>query len=71
VVSFALPGPGPATLELLDITGRRLASREVGGLGPGRHLANLGGTTGLTPGVYLVRLTRAGRSLVARASVVK
>src|SRR5262249_36043064 len=35
--AFSLPDGSPARLELFDVTGRRLAAREVGGLGAGSH----------------------------------
>ncbi len=70
-VSFTLPGSGPARLDLLDLAGRGLASREVGDLGPGTHVARFGLTRRLAPGVYLVRLTRTGRSRTVRIAVVR
>jgi len=70
-VSFALPDAQPARLELFDIAGRRLARREVGGLGPGRHVVTLEPRVGMSAGVYVVRLTRAGRSLTATATVLR
>ncbi len=36
-VAFTLPNAEPARLELIDVSGRRLAARDVGSLGPGRH----------------------------------
>ncbi len=41
-VHFALPAGGDARLELFDVAGRRLASREVGAMGGGRHAVDLG-----------------------------
>jgi hypothetical protein len=70
-VAFALPDGSAATLELLDLAGRRLRSVEVGSLGAGRHLVSLGGTRELPGGVYLIRLTRDGRSFVSKAAVVR
>jgi len=69
-VEFALPDGAPARLELLDIAGRRVVSREVGGLGAGRHTLSLAQGGALAPGIYLLRLTRGGRSLTARVVVV-
>jgi len=62
-VSFALPSAAPAVLELVDVAGRRLLQREVGSLGPGRHLVRLDPDRRPAPGIYWVRLTQAGRSL--------
>ncbi len=71
VVSFALPDEAPATLELLDLAGRRVAERPVGELGAGEHRVSLGRAERLEPGIYLVRLTHGGRTLTARACVVR
>ena len=67
-VEFAL-GDGPARLELLDVTGRRVASRDVGALGPGRHALALGER--LHSGVYLARLTQGGRARTTKAVVLE
>src|SRR5207249_3733346 len=40
-VAFSLPSAAPATLELLDLGGRRMATRDVGSLGPGRQVLRL------------------------------
>ncbi|MBI5709560.1 MAG: hypothetical protein HZC42_04535 [Candidatus Eisenbacteria bacterium] len=68
-VGFALPGAEPATLELLDVSGRRIVTREVGTLGAGNHVLRLDDATGLNPGVYWVRLAQAGRRLLAKGIV--
>ncbi|MBI5170500.1 MAG: VCBS repeat-containing protein [Candidatus Eisenbacteria bacterium] len=70
-VSFALAGAGPATLELLDVSGRRVAAREVGASGAGRHTAELTAPGRLAPGLYLVRLAQGGRTLTRRVSVIE
>jgi hypothetical protein len=66
-VEFSLADAQPALLEVLDVTGRRVAAREVGALGPGRHQLDLRG--GLRPGVYLVRLAQGSRARVTKAVV--
>jgi hypothetical protein len=70
-VAFTLPSWAPATLELLDVGGRRVLAREVGSLGAGSHLLHLDGGSQLAPGMYWLRLTQAGRALVARGVVVR
>ena len=70
-VRFSLPGAEPATLELFDLRGRRIAAREVGTLGPGEHLVPLADRPGLPAGVYLVRLTYPRQVLTAKALVVR
>jgi hypothetical protein len=68
-VQFSLPDGKRATLSLFDVSGRRVASRDVGSLGAGRHTVNL--AKQLPAGLYLVRLDREGASLTARAAVVR
>jgi hypothetical protein len=70
-VSFGLPEARPAKLEVFNVSGRLVASREVGSLGVGFHMVTLGGRGALPSGVYLVRLTQGGRSLTTRAVIVR
>jgi hypothetical protein len=70
-IEFVLPRAGPARLELLDASGRRLAVREVGGLGPGRHVVDVAEGHRLAPGLYVVRLSQAGAVRVRRAAVLR
>lgn len=67
-VELSLADARPARLELIDVAGRRVASRDVGPLGPGRHRVNL--AADLRAGVYLVRLTQGDRSRTAKAVVL-
>ena len=67
-ISFTLAAAGRATLELHDVAGRRVMSREVGALGPGAHTVEL--SERLAAGVYMVRLTQAGRTLNRKAIVL-
>jgi hypothetical protein len=69
-VEFSLPDAAPVRLELLDVTGRRVASRAVQLLGPGRHAVLLGNES-LTPAVYLVRLVRGGEKLAVKEIVLR
>ena len=70
-LSFTLPDAEPATIELYDTAGRRLWARDVGVLGPGRHVVVAGEGAALPAGVYLVRLTRGGQALGTRAVLVR
>jgi hypothetical protein len=64
-------GPGePATLELLDVSGRRIASWRALAPSSGATTLVLGDTAALAPGVYLLRLTRAGERVGARVCVL-
>jgi len=55
-VSLALPNDAPARLELVDVRGRIVATREVGTLGAGSHTIALTPQRRPAPGVYFVRL---------------
>lgn len=70
-VSFALPDASPASLEVLDVGGRRIVQREVGSLGPGNHLVRLDDGTSFAPGIYWLRLRQGARALLARGVVVR
>jgi hypothetical protein len=66
-----LPNDAPAMLELLDLAGRRLDSREVDSIGPGRVQVSFGPRRSLPPGVYMLRLRAAGRTVVARVALLR
>ena len=70
-VRFALPGGAAASLELLDVAGRRIAKHEVGALGAGRHTLDLGEGARLAPGLYLVCLRQGTNTRVTRVAVLK
>ena len=70
-VAFALSRKGTARLDLMDLSGRRVASRDVSALGPGRHRVELGESVRLAPGVYVVRLEAEQRSLAKKALVIR
>jgi hypothetical protein len=60
MISYTLPQPGRAVLEVFDLTGRSVA-RPVDGFRPaGRYSATLS-AKGLAPGVYVARLSSGGR----------
>jgi hypothetical protein len=68
VVRFSLPDGAPATLSVYDVTGRRVASREVGSGAPGWRDAGLGE---LPAGMYVVLLSQAHRALSSRVAVLR
>jgi len=70
-IAFSLPDASPARLELLDVSGRRIAAREVGTLGSGSHVVTLGDERRLVPGTYLLRLSRGTRTLTARGVLLR
>ncbi len=69
-VSFALPAAGDARLELIDLAGRRVASRLERSLAPGAHRLTLSPGRGLTPGLYLVRLSQGGETRSMKVAVI-
>ncbi len=71
VVDFTLPTRESARIELLDITGRRVLSRDVGQLGAGRHLVEIGRVDRMAPGLYFLRLQQGGRFKTAKAIVAR
>jgi hypothetical protein len=68
-IQFTLAARAPATLELFDLSGRRLRSREVGSLSPGSHRVSFPGAR-LDPGLYFVRLTQGTERRSARVVVL-
>jgi hypothetical protein len=70
-VSFVLASEAPASLEVLDVSGRRVFVRDLAGMGPGRHALDLAASRQWVPGLYLVRLTQASRSEIARMVVIE
>ncbi len=69
-VSFMLPNAGPATIDVLDVGGRRVARRSIERLDAGRHIEPLEGSA-LAPGVYHLRLTTSSGTKLARGVVVR
>jgi len=70
-VRFTLASAAAASLELLDIAGRRIAAHEVGSLGAGRHTLDLGQGQHLAPGLYLVCLRQDTNTRVARVAMLR
>jgi len=70
-VNFGLPEARPAKIEVFNVSGRLVASREVGSLGIGFHTMTLVGRATLPSGVYIVRLTQGGKRLTTRAVLVR
>jgi len=50
-------GGASPRLEMFDVSGRRVADRDLGSLGPGRHTIRLDEVSAVVPGVYFLRLT--------------
>ena len=67
-VGFSLPSSAPATISVLDVSGRKVVSQEVGSNGPGWHTVRL---VGLPVGAYVVLLRQGQLRLSARAVVLR
>ena len=66
LVRFTLPTDAAASLELFDVTGRRVVSREVGSLGAGPHAIDLTADRRPGAGIYFVRLRQGHGARVQR-----
>ena len=69
-VRFALPSGAPARLELHDVGGRRVLTRDVGPLGPGRHTVNLAEGRRVAAGIYWLSLSQGSQQQRTRVAVI-
>ena len=69
-ITFALGSAEPATLALVDLAGRTVASRAVGSLGAGVHHVTLDAGRRLSAGVYFARLTTARGIRTTRIAIL-
>jgi hypothetical protein len=70
-IHFTLVSAEPARLEMLDLAGRRVLTREVGSMGPGSHVVQLGDGARVAPGIYMLRLVQGQQVRHARAVVLE
>jgi hypothetical protein len=70
-VVYSLVTWGPASLELMDIAGRRVLKRDLGSPGPGRHEARLGPQGLPALGVYWLLLSQGVSIAVAKLVLVR
>jgi len=72
-IACTLPEAGPATLDLLDVAGRRVWRRSV--VGKGDSTARFDGNDDagrrLPPGVYALRLSQGGHAATARLVLLR
>ncbi len=69
-IAFTLPSRDPGVLEVIDLAGRRVLRRDVGGLGPGSHVVTLDSPR-LRAGLYFIRLMHGGQVLRARMVLIR
>jgi hypothetical protein len=67
-VEMTLPARGDTRLEVFDVSGRRVFEQSDA-RDAGRHTVSLGSKW--TPGVYWVRLERAGTSVQRRVAILR
>jgi hypothetical protein len=65
----ALPELAPATLELIDLNGRRVSSRTLASGGTVQFV-RMDETRSIAPGMYFARLSQGAHSRVARVVLV-
>ena len=70
-VEFSLPNSDRATLELMDLAGRRVIEVEVGELGAGAHVATLEAPRSLQAGVYWLSLRQDDGEVAKRCAVIR
>jgi hypothetical protein len=70
-LELSLRSTAPARLDVMDLAGRSLASRDLAGLGPGTVMLRLDPAVRLAPGLYWLRLTQNGERVNARAVVLR
>lgn len=70
-INIALPTADPARLDVIGIDGRVMHTQTLVSVGVGAHTIDLEAAPALPAGVYLLRLTQAGRSAIAKATVIR
>jgi hypothetical protein len=70
ILDVDLPQSGRATFALIDVTGRRVAARDLGHLGPGSQSLRIDDLR-IPAGVYFLELTHGGRALTRKVSFVR
>jgi FG-GAP-like repeat/Secretion system C-terminal sorting domain len=70
-ISFSVPSAGRATLEVMDVTGRRVRHRELEMPAASRQSVSFASDGALSPGLYFVRLTQDRKSVTSRVAVVR
>ncbi len=63
-------GTAPSRIELYDLQGRCVSSRDVTSAGPGEHLLQMRDARLLDTGIYWVRLSQGARQATARIVLV-
>ncbi len=70
-IHVTLPDAGPAEVELFDVAGRLRTCISLEGMGPGIVPVDLDRGTGLSSGVYFLRLTHGEERLTERIVLIR
>lgn len=70
-VRFALPAGEHATLEVIDLSGRRVLTQEVGGASGGSFEVDLAQESDIRAGIYFVRLQLGTQRATTRVAVLR
>jgi hypothetical protein len=70
-ISFTLSNDSPASLDVVDVAGRRVETHDLTRLGAGEHTLRIGTRVRLSPGLYWMRLRQGERQLTSRAFVLR
>ena len=70
-LSFVLGREGPARLDVVDLAGRRILSRDLSHLGGGPHVLEVAGAERLAPGIYFARLSQGPQTLESKVVVAR
>jgi hypothetical protein len=70
-VTFSLDGSAPGQLDVCDVSGRVVAIRDVGEMGPGSHSLEVPDQRRLSPGMYFVRLRQGPRISFAKVVIAR
>lgn len=72
-IPFELPEPGHTTLNIFEVTGRKVATLVDDHLESGRHTISFDSrsVSGIASGIYIMQLSSGGRTLTRSISLIK
>jgi hypothetical protein len=70
-VAFSVRERSPVTIDVLDVSGRRVARQVIASPEVGPSEVAIGAEAALQPGLYFIRLQQGARTLLRRGSIVR